>query len=195
MNETAVTMIGNVATEVSYSETTGGVPMASFRLASTERRYDRAAGGWVEGDTHWVSVTAWRALAVHVIGSLGKGDPVMVSGRLKVREWVDGEVRRCRVEIDARSVGHDLSRGTTTFRRASPGAGEPAGEPAGEVAGSAVGSVGGAVPGWIVDALAVRKAVAAAAKPEAGVSGGGVDGVPGGVSEGVGRGDEQGVLI
>ncbi|MFI9332771.1 single-stranded DNA-binding protein [Kitasatospora sp. NPDC052868] len=191
MNETVVTMIGNVATEVSYSETTGGVPMASFRLASTERRYDRAAGAWVEGDTHWVSVTAWRALAVHVIGSLGKGDPVMVSGRLRVREWGEGEARRSRVEIDARSVGHDLSRGTTTFRRASPGAGESAGA----VAGLAEGSVGGAVPGWIVDALALRKAAAAAARPEPAASGGVPDGVPDEVSAGVTGGDEQAVLI
>lgn len=115
MNETQVTVIGNVATDVSCTRTADGVAVANFRLASTERRYDRLREGWVDGETQWVTVTAWRALAGHLIGSLSKGDPVVVSGRLRVREWTEGEARRSRVEIDARSVGHDLSRGTAVF--------------------------------------------------------------------------------
>ncbi|MFF1906199.1 single-stranded DNA-binding protein [Kitasatospora sp. NPDC058218] len=146
MNETQVTVIGNVATEVSCTRTADGVAVANFRLASTERRYDRLREGWVDGETQWVTVTAWRALAGHLIGSLSKGDPVVVSGRLRVREWTEGEARRSRVEIDARSVGHDLSRGTAVF---TWGGGSPSGR---EV------SVGEAVPGWIADALQARKA-------------------------------------
>ncbi|WP_316527406.1 single-stranded DNA-binding protein [Kitasatospora brasiliensis] len=152
-----VTVIGNVATEVSYGETGGGVPMANFRLGCTERRYDRQRECWVDGDTHWMTVTAWRALAVNLIGSLNKGDPVLVSGRMRVREWGEGEAKRARVEIDARSVGHDLTRGTTAFRWAtgvrgqSPGGAGPAGSEAG----------GEAVPEWIVGVLEARKVPAA----------------------------------
>ncbi|MFD0569827.1 single-stranded DNA-binding protein [Kitasatospora gansuensis] len=116
MNETMVTMIGNVATVVSYSQTAAGVPVANFRMAATERRYDREKGDWVDGETSWVTVTAWRWLAANVVSSLSKGDPVVVSGRLRVREWGEEEKRRCVVEIDARVVGHDLGRGTTAFR-------------------------------------------------------------------------------
>ncbi|WP_188298291.1 single-stranded DNA-binding protein, partial [Streptomyces sp. CBMA156] len=158
MSETHVTVIGNVATEVSYGETTGGVPMANFRLGCTERRYDRQRECWVDGETQWVTVTAWRALAVNLIGSLAKGDPVLVSGRLRVREWTEGEAKRSRVEIDARSVGHDLTRGTTAFRWAtgvrgqSPGGAGPAGAEPG----------GGVVPPWIAGALEARRASAAA---------------------------------
>ncbi len=124
MNETLVTMVGNVASLVSYSQTTGGVPVANFRLVATERRYDRAKGEWVDGDTHWVTVVAWRWLAANLVSSLSKGDPVVVSGRLRVREWDEGERRRSAVEIDARSVGHDLSRGTSAFRWAVRGKSE-----------------------------------------------------------------------
>ncbi len=152
MNEMQVTVLGNVAGEVSYGETANGVPMANFRLGCTERRYDRQRECWVDGDTHWLTVTAWRALAVNLIGSLSKGDPVLVSGRLKVREWGEAEAKRTRVEIDARSVGHDLTRGTTAFRRATgvrgqpPGAGgRPGAEPEAE-----------AVPEWIVRAIRSR---------------------------------------
>ncbi|MEV7026258.1 single-stranded DNA-binding protein, partial [Kitasatospora sp. NPDC093558] len=133
-----MTVIGNVATEVSYGETCSGVPMANFRLASTERRYDRERQCWVDGETQWLTVTAWRALAVNLIGSLSKGDPVVVSGRLRVREWVEGEGRRGRAEIDARSVGHDLNRGTSAFRWAAGARGHPPG------AAGAAGGAGGA---------------------------------------------------
>lgn len=121
MNGTQVTVIGNVATEVAYTLTPGGVPVANFRLASTERRFDRARELWVDGETQWLTVTAWRSLAGHLIDSLTKGDPVVVSGRLRVREWAEGEAKRSRVEIDARSVGHDLSRGTARFSWAPGG--------------------------------------------------------------------------
>ncbi|MET8701555.1 single-stranded DNA-binding protein [Kitasatospora sp. NPDC004723] len=190
MNETQVTVIGNVATEVTYAQTPGGVPVANFRLASTERRYDRARDGWVDGETQWVTVTAWRALAGHLIDSLAKGDPVVVSGRLRVREWSEGEVKRSRVEIDARSVGHDLSRGTARFSwapgaRNGSAAGSPGGSPGRAAAGPAGGAAGSeessgaggaafgeAVPGWIVDALRGRRpagaAVGAVAEGESG---------------------------
>ncbi|MER7706070.1 single-stranded DNA-binding protein [Kitasatospora sp. NPDC097605] len=185
MNETQVTVIGNVATEVTYAQTSGGVPVANFRLASTERRFDRARDGWVDGETQWLTVTAWRALAGHLLDSLSKGDPVVVSGRLRVREWTEGEVKRSRVEIDARSVGHDLSRGTTRFswapgaRGGSPGgsvSGSPGGPPGGapgwaaggtsgpeEASGAPGAAFGEAVPGWIVDALRGRRPAGAGA--------------------------------
>ncbi|MFF7590715.1 single-stranded DNA-binding protein [Kitasatospora purpeofusca] len=155
VNGTQVTVIGNVATEVTYALTPGGVPVANFRLASTERRFDRARDAWVDGETQWLTVTAWRSLAGHLIDSLAKGDPVVVSGRLRVREWSEGEARRSRVEIDARSVGHDLSRGTARFSWAPGGRG---GVPE-EAGGGAGAAFGEAVPGWIVDALRGRRAV------------------------------------
>lgn len=158
MSETHVTVIGNVATEVSYGETSGGVPMANFRLGCTERRYDRQRECWVDGETQWVAVTAWRALAVNLIGSLAKGDPVLVSGRLRVREWTEGEVKRSRAEIEARSVGHDLTRGTTAFRWAAGVRGQPPGGP-----GPAGAEPGGElVPEWIVSAVEARRGSTAA---------------------------------
>ncbi|MBB4925736.1 single-stranded DNA-binding protein [Kitasatospora kifunensis] len=153
MNETLVTMIGNVASAVSYGQTPAGVPTANFRLAATERRYDRTRGEWVDGETNWVTVNAWRWLAANVVSSLGKGDPVVVSGRLRVKEWEDGGKRRSVVEIDARVVGHDLGRGTSAFRWAVRGKPEltPA-QPVGE-----------AVPEWIVEAVRAHRAANAMA--------------------------------
>ncbi|GJF34456.1 hypothetical protein KNE206_71560 [Kitasatospora sp. NE20-6] len=168
MNETLVTIVGNVASTVTYGQTSAGVPVANFRMATTERRFDRAAGDWVDGETSWVTVVAWRWLATNLVSSVTKGDPVLVSGRLRVREWGEDDRRRTSVEIDARSVGHDLSRGTSAFRWAVRGRSDPQGagsgtaRPARADAGGPTG-IGEAVPEWIVAAVGARRAAEQAA--------------------------------
>ena len=51
MNETLVTVVGNVATDPTMRVTSGGAKVTRFRLASTERRFDKGAGGWRDGYT------------------------------------------------------------------------------------------------------------------------------------------------
>lgn len=162
MNETLVTMVGNVASTVSYAQTAAGVPVANFRMAATERRFDRGRGDWVDGETNWVTVVAWRWLATNVVSSVNKGDPVVVNGRLRIREWGEEDKRRAVVEIDARTVGHDLARGTSAFRWAVQAKAElVVGQPAGErtefpAIPSAAAAVEPAVPDWILAAMRGR---------------------------------------
>jgi single-strand DNA-binding protein len=125
MNETAVTMVGNAATGVRYATTAAGVPLASFRLASTERRYDRRQGAWVDGGTSFVTVWVWRWMAENVVSSVSKGDPLVVTGRMRVREREHEGKRITSIEIDAWALGHDLARGTSAFRRAVRAKSEP----------------------------------------------------------------------
>ncbi|MFF4340225.1 single-stranded DNA-binding protein [Kitasatospora sp. NPDC001540] len=193
MDEALVTMVGNAASSVTYRETPGGVSVANFRLAARERRYDRERGDWADGETTWVTVVAWRRLAVNVVSSVNKGDPLLVSGRLRVREWEQEGNRRVEVEIDARAVGHDLARGTSAFRRGLETKSAP--PPGRSGAGDAVGPGGGsgadgrasagsgpravrlveeAVPEWIVAAVAARRRA-----EEAGEAGGGPGGAAG----------------
>ncbi|GAA2791341.1 single-stranded DNA-binding protein [Kitasatospora paracochleata] len=170
MNETLVTMVGNVASSVTYGQTPAGVPVANFRMAATERRFDRGAGDWVDGDTTWVTVVAWRWLATNLVSSVNKGDPVMVSGRLRVREWGEEGRRRTAVEIDARTVGHDLSRGTSAFRwavEAKPGLVHRSSPSETTV------SLEEAVPDWIVAAVEARREAVDAAGVAGGAAGSG----------------------
>ena len=116
MNESIVTIAGNVATDLRHVETDAGVHITSFRLASTPRRHDRARG-WVDGETSYVTVTCWRALAQNAASSLSKGDPVFVTGPMRVRQYEkDGRIGHT-TEVDARVIGHDLNRGRTRFER------------------------------------------------------------------------------
>lgn len=117
MSET-VTVRGFIGNDVRTITTEKGLPISTFRLASTPRRFDRERGEWVDGETNWFTVTCFRALAQNVRTTVSKGDPVLVTGRLKVRQWAnDTGQRGTSVEIDADGVGHDLSFGTGSFTR------------------------------------------------------------------------------
>ena len=122
MNETLVTVAGNVAGEPRFRVTAGGVRVASFRLASTERRFNKELGAWRDGDTVYYTVTCWRTMAENVSESVQKGHPLVVHGRLHVSSYEKEGQTRTSVEIEARALGHDMSWGTTTFIKASAGA-------------------------------------------------------------------------
>jgi single-strand DNA-binding protein len=46
-----------------------------------------------------------------------KGDPVIVIGRLRTQVWVKDAVQQERTVLEALTIGHDLSRGTSAFNR------------------------------------------------------------------------------
>jgi single-strand DNA-binding protein len=112
-----ITVTGLVATTPRHLVTSEGLPITSFRLASTQRRYDRGQEKWIDGDTNWFTITGFRQLATNLVGSVAKGDRVVVAGRLKIRDWENGERTGTTVEIDADAIGHDLSWGTASFTR------------------------------------------------------------------------------
>lgn len=112
-----ITLTGIVATPPKHIVTGEGLPITSFRLASTQRRFDRTEQKWVDADTNWYTVTAFRALATNAIGSILKGQRVLVTGRLRIRDWESGEKSGTTIEVDADALGHDLVFGTSSFTR------------------------------------------------------------------------------
>lgn len=119
MNETTMTIVGNLVDAPNLRRTKNGHCVANFRVASTPRRFDREKGAWVDGDTLFVTVTAWRALGENVAASLRKGMPVVVTGRYCQREYEKNEALRTAYELEASAVGPDLSRGVATFEKVS----------------------------------------------------------------------------
>ncbi|GAA1965449.1 single-stranded DNA-binding protein [Microbacterium deminutum] len=120
MNET-ITITGNIATDPEHKHTAGGVSITTFRVASGQRRYDRQSGAWVDAATNWYTVSTFRSLADHAFHSLRKGDRVLLTGRLRVRDWDNGAKRGTTAEIDAEAIGHDLLWGTSRFEKDRPG--------------------------------------------------------------------------
>ena len=112
-----ITLTGLVATNPRHITTSEGLAITSFRLASNQRRFDRGQNAWVDGDTNWYTITAFRQLGVHVASSVEKGQRVIVTGRVRVRDWESGEKSGTTIEVDAESIGHDLTWGRATFTR------------------------------------------------------------------------------
>jgi single-strand DNA-binding protein len=119
LNETQVTFSGWIGTDVTLRDVAGGQQVASFRVATTPRRL--RDGEWVDGPTTWHTVKAWNRLARHVAESLSSGQPVLVHGKLVADSWTreDGTAVTSYAVV-ASSVGHDLSYGTSAFRRPEP---------------------------------------------------------------------------
>lgn len=117
MNDIITTVIGNAVTDVSLRTTSTGASVASFRIASNSRRFDKSTNTWIEQDPSYLSITAWSQLAENVALSVHKGQALVVTGKLKVKQWQDAEKSGTNVEIDATAIGHDLNRGTSEFTK------------------------------------------------------------------------------
>lgn len=115
-----ITVRGYVATDMKSGVAESGLAYASFRMCSTERRFDRNTNSWTDGQTNWYAISMFRQLATNAGVSIKKGDKVVVSGRLRVRPWIREDGRTgTSVDIDAETVGHDLMWGTAHFHRTS----------------------------------------------------------------------------
>jgi single-strand DNA-binding protein len=110
------TLTGNLGGEVESRVTKTGQPIACFTVATTPR-YLRGAD-WKAAPTTWTRVECFRQLAENVIASLRKGDPVIVHGRLRTSTWQDPSgAQRHREVLEAIAIGHDLTWGTSSFRK------------------------------------------------------------------------------
>jgi single stranded DNA-binding protein len=120
MAQPTITVLGIVATQPAVQTTKRGTPYAAFRLAQTERRFNPRTNRWEDGDTSWYSVTCWRSFGENVAQSLKVGQPVVVTGRLKMREFTtDDGTSRQQAELHAIAVGHDIKRGVSSFTKVS----------------------------------------------------------------------------
>lgn len=112
-----MTTSGLVATEPRRTVTSEGLAITSFRLAASYRKFNRTKQEWEYGETNWYTVSTFRQLAANLAISLAKGDRVVVTGRLRIRQWQNNEKKGTQVDIDADAVGHDLNWGTSKFTR------------------------------------------------------------------------------
>lgn len=117
--ENQITLRGYVTAEPKFWQTAATkAPVAEIRVGSTPRRLNRDTGEWLDGDTSYYTVKCWRRLAVNVASCLRKGDMVLIRGKVVTRTWLDDQQRsRTQVQVEADSVGHDLSFGWSHFNR------------------------------------------------------------------------------
>ena len=111
-----ITLTGRLVADPEVKFGASGVAIANLRVVTSGRR--KTDAGWEDTDTTFWSVTAFRQLAENVAESLFKGDLVIVTGKVKSREWQDNEGnKRVSWEVTADHVGPDLSRATAKVQR------------------------------------------------------------------------------
>jgi single-strand DNA-binding protein len=114
-NEATFSVTGYVATPPKSGWTRDGTRTLYMRVGWTPRRIDKRTGEWADQPTSFVSVTCYRKVAENGAACLRRGDPIVLKGTLRVREY--GDDKRVTVDVFADSIGHDLSRGVTIFKK------------------------------------------------------------------------------
>lgn len=118
-----ITLVGNIVGDIEQRATRAGGSVAAFRLAVGERRLDKERGEWVDAHTNFYSISVFGELGANALRSLRKGERVVLSGRLRLREWETETKRGVSADVVADAIGHDLRWGTSRFDRApKPGA-------------------------------------------------------------------------
>lgn len=86
-------------------------PVVNFNVAVTPR-VRNSEGEWENGETEWVSVTAWERLAENVAKTFNKGDRVIIVGNARVSPGgttAEGKEYEPRTTVTAQFVGVDLT--------------------------------------------------------------------------------------
>ena len=77
-----IIVMGRLVADPELKKTTNGVSFCNFRIACDRDR--QTANGQ---KTDFINCTAWRQTAEFVGRYFNKGKPILVSGRLQMREW------------------------------------------------------------------------------------------------------------
>jgi single-strand DNA-binding protein len=118
--DTQITVVGNLVADPELRFTPSGAAVASFRIASTPRFFDKQSNEWRDGDSLFLTCNVWRQYAENVAESLHKGMRVIIVGRLKQRSYEtrEGE-KRTVFEVEVDDVGPALRNATASVSRVS----------------------------------------------------------------------------
>jgi single-strand DNA-binding protein len=112
-----VTLSGNVTDDPRQYTCKDGTRVTSMRLAVNRRVLDQQTNTWQTRETTFYTVRCYRGLADNTHQSIGRGHPVVVYGKLRIRRFERDEEQRFWAEVEAISVGHDLRWGIATFEK------------------------------------------------------------------------------
>lgn len=116
-NDNQITVIGNLTRDPELRYTTAGVAVVSFSIAQSERR--KKDDKWEDGPISFFNCSAWRELGENIAASFAKGQRVMVTGRMQMRDWEDKEGnKRSSWELEVHDAGTSVRWGTTIYEKA-----------------------------------------------------------------------------
>lgn len=81
-----IILVGNLVADPELRQTQDGTPVTSFRIA-----VNRPKGRSGQQQTDFFGVSVWRNRAEVAAKYLQKGRPVLIAGRVQIREYTDRE--------------------------------------------------------------------------------------------------------
>lgn len=106
MSDAVMTISGRLTADPQLRFTPGGDAVASFSVAHSERKLDKATNTWSDsGDPLFVNVSAWKQLGEGAAETLRKGDSVIVTGKVVQKNWEKDGVKRSSIELVAKEIG------------------------------------------------------------------------------------------
>lgn len=117
-NDIPMTFAGNLTADPEIRFTDSGRAVCSFTVASTPRR--QVNGEWKDGEVSFVRCAWFGPGAENFAESFGKGDRVIVIGKMVTRRWKDqktGEDRSA-FQVDVTEAGGSVQYATVQVRKA-----------------------------------------------------------------------------
>lgn len=126
-----ITITGTLVADPELRFTPNGHAVANFTVAANDRRLNRDTGNWEDAGATFLRCSLWKDAAENLTNSLNKGERVLLTGRLRQREWTtpEGDTRQL-FEVDVTEIGPSLRFATasvTKATRTAAGQGSPAG--------------------------------------------------------------------
>jgi len=109
MSTPSMVIIGNLTADPELRFTPSGTAVANFTVASTAKKKNQQTGEWEDDHTTFIRCSAWEQMAENVAETLLKGMRVVVTGRLKVRQYEANDgAKGTSVECNVEEVGPSL---------------------------------------------------------------------------------------
>lgn len=83
-----ITVTGNLTRDPEPAKTKTGELIVRLGIASTRRQFDKKTNEWVDdGSPLYLNASFFGDSYEYIMGLVGKGDQVTISGTLVLREW------------------------------------------------------------------------------------------------------------
>ncbi|MCQ9340837.1 single-stranded DNA-binding protein [Corynebacterium phoceense] len=105
-----ITATGNIVADPELRFFNDGNAVVNFRIACNGRKKNRETGQWENGDTTFLTCSAFNGLAENIEQQFGKGKKITVAGQLKQREYEKDGQKRTVFEVTVNEASEPVAK-------------------------------------------------------------------------------------
>ena len=105
-----ITTTGNIVADPELRFFNDGNAVVNFRIACNGRKKNRETGQWENGDTTFLTCSAFNGLAENIAQQFGKGKKITVAGQLKQREYEKDGQKRTVFEVAVNEASEPVAK-------------------------------------------------------------------------------------